>query len=103
MRRQAQPTPVEYTVSLAQTSSLELGLWPVQRGVSGMLTALRAAEQVRCPNRLVDMLGVVCPVRRDIQSAARFQAFGDKLEEAGLHDAPLVVAFLRPWVGEVEV
>ena len=49
------------------------------------------------------MLGIVRPVRRNMQRAAHFESVGAQCQERALHDAAFVVAFLRPRVRKVQV
>jgi len=50
-----------------------------------------------------DMLSVIGPVGRNMKHAPRAQFSGYQTREVALHNAPFVVPFFMPWVGEKQV
>ena len=68
-----------------------------------VLTPLGAMEVFRPGKRLVNVLGVVGPVGRDVHRAAGRKAVGAERQEAWLDDAPFVMTLFRPRVGKVEI
>ena len=90
-------------MALAQPPPFELGLRPVEWRLAVMLAALAQRETTRAGKNLVDMLGVVGPVGRNVERAAVREPVGNELDERILHDAALVVALLGPRVWKVEV
>ena len=46
------------------------------------------------------MLCIRLPIRCDMHQAAALERYFDKLEKSRLNDAPLMVSFLGPWIGE---
>jgi len=76
---------------------------PVDRPVAKVLAAFDDREMPRASNDLVDVPGKFRPVCRDAKAAAWFELAGREFEKGILHDAPLVVPFLRPGIRKVQV
>jgi len=91
------------SIALAQATFFELGHRPFQRIVTVVFSTLGAGKPGIGGEDLVDVLGIVGPVRCDVHRAARREEALAQIEEACLHDAALVMALLRPGVGKVEI
>lgn len=95
--------PLGDSVSECQAPALELRRRPVEGIVAVVHTPLAYEKLVAPGDDLVDMFRIVLPVRGDVQGAALLELAGGKLQEIGLHETSLVVAFLRPGVREVQI
>ncbi len=95
--------PVDDPMPFAETSLLEFRSRTIERLIAIVFPSLITGEKRRFGDNRVDMLGVVGPVGRDVQSAVRLEATVYQAKEPGLDHATLVMAFLGPRVGEIDV
>src|SRR5699024_5556220 len=95
----AQPLVLKLRQQLAVHQLAEVAA-PVVRAAGELLGPAQVFELWLGVHELVDPLGVARMVGGDVQDAARAQPAGDEVQRAGLHDAALVVAGLRPRVRE---
>ena len=90
-------------MALFEAAFFELRGGPIEGPVTIVLAPLVELEQRAAGEQFVDMLGVVLPVRGDVQCAVRCEPAVHELEKIGFQDAPLVMPFLRPRIGKVQV
>ena len=88
-------------VTECQAARLELGLRP-PRGARGEAGRGVGEQRLGGAGR-EDLVGVRLPVGGDVQVAAGLQPQRERVHEIGPKQAPLVMAFFRPRVGEVDV
>lgn len=96
-------TPVPDAVSFAKSALLELGARSIQRLVAVVLAPSNAFKLIRPRKDLVNMLSIVCPVGSNVERATRDEAVCDQVDKIRLHNSSLVVSFLRPGIGKVQV
>ena len=101
--RPLKKAPVDDTMSFAQASLLEFCARAIERLVAVVFPSLIAGKKRRLGDNRIDMLGVIGPVGRDVQSPVCFEATVYQFEERGLDHATLVMAFLGPRVGKIDV
>ena len=63
-------------MAYGKPASLELGSRPVQRPIPVMFTPFRATEVGVIGKYFIDVLGIVRPIRRDVQRSIGFKPIG---------------------------
>src|SRR3954466_6781301 len=84
-------------VAEALAARFEFGLRPFHQSLFHRL------EKRFIQKNQLHLLRIVRPVGGEMHDAARRELFRRQRDERRLHQAALVVAFLRPWVGEEDV
>lgn len=84
-----------------QTARLEFGERPIIRTRGIVLGGV--AQKWRLRENGEHLPGIVFPVRRQMQVAARLQPITQQMDKAGLDQAPFVMAFFVPRVGKKNV
>ena len=87
----------------SQAAALEFCLWTIEWFVAVVFMTLNARETIRLGKNLIDVLGVICPVGRNVEGSAGGELLGNEADKVGLHDAPFVVPFFRPRIREIEI
>ena len=88
-------------VALSQATFFELGHRPIERIVTIVFSTLGAGKPGIGSEDLVDVRGIVGPVRGDVYRATRLKPALAQIKKACLHDAALVMALLWPGVGKI--
>ena len=88
---------------LSQSTSLKFGAWPIEWLIAVVFAAVRTTETIRVGKYFVNMLRIVRPISRDMQSAAGGQPGRDQFNKFGLYDTPFMVALLGPWIRKVQI
>lgn len=87
----------------AQPATLKFRLRALKRLVTGVLATFNTCKMMRLGKNFVDVLGVICPVRCNIERTPIGKFVRDQVDEFGLHDAAFVMPLFWPRVGEVEI
>ena len=90
-------------MAFLQSAALEFGAWPIERLVAVVFAAVCTAETIRVGKYFVNMLRIVRPISRDLQSAADGQPGRDEFNKFGLYDTTFVMAFFGPWIRKVQI
>ena len=90
-------------MALSQSPLFELRTWTIQWFVAIVLAPFRERKNIRLVKNLVNVLSVIRPVSRDMQSAICIEATIDQFKKLRLDHTTLVVAFLGPRIGEVNI
>ena len=80
-----------------RTTLVEARLYPV------LWCSIERFEALACAHDILDMLGVIFPVGRDMQDAVRYQLVGDEAYEIRLHDPAFMVTLFMPGIGKEQV
>ena len=99
----ADEAPVDDRVPQLKAAPLETCDGPIERPVTHVLAALDEREDIARSEQLVDVIRIVLPVCCNAQGATRFQPVGYECQKIRLQQPSLVVPFLRPRIGKVEV
>ena len=87
----------------SQAAALKFCLRAIKGLVAVVFTTFNTPETIRSGKNLIDVLGVVCPVGRNVEGSAIGELVSDEVDEIGLHDASFMVPFLRPRIREIEI
>lgn len=90
-------------MAFLQSAALEFGAWPIEWPIAVVFAAVCTAETIRVGKYFVNMLHIVRPISRDMQSAADGQPGRDQFNKFGLYDTTFVVALLGPWIRKVQI
>ena len=88
---------------LSQSTLLKFGAWPIEWLIAVVFAAVCTAETIRVGKYFVNMLRIVRPISRDMQTAAVGQPGRDQFNKFGLYDTPFVVPLLGPWIRKVQI
>ena len=87
----------------SHAAALEFCSRTIKRLVAIVFTTFNTLETIRTGKNLIDVLGVVCPVGRNVEGSSIGELVGDEVDEIGLHDASFMVPLLRPRIREIEI
>ena len=98
-----QENEIPDAVAKPNSATLKLGERPVIRARGIIPDRSTVFESWRLRHDVHHMLGVVLPVRSHVQVAPKSKLASHELSKIRLHQTPLVVSGLRPWIRKKQV